>query len=62
VASYRVYCLDGASKVTSAEWLDAADDAAAVKRVRKEHEGEKCELWDGPRLVAMLDLRHRPQE
>ena len=58
VAHYRVYCLDGANKVASAEWLEAAGDAAALDQVRKEHDGDKCELWDGPRLVAMLDLRH----
>lgn len=54
---YRVYCLDGAGKVASAEWIEASDDEAAIEDVRQTHEGEKCELWEGRRLIARLDLR-----
>ena len=56
VADYRLYCLDGASKVASAEWIEADDDHRAIKAARKRHEGYRCEVWQGPRLVARLDF------
>jgi hypothetical protein len=56
VGHYRVYCLDGANKVASADWIDAADDAAAVEAVRERFPRQKCELWDGPRLVGQIGL------
>ena len=57
MSNYRVYCLDGMNKVASAGWIEAADDEAALERVKQEHDGYKCEVWDGQRLVARLDLR-----
>lgn len=51
---YRVYCLDGANKVASAEWIDADNDSSAVEVVRKRFPRLKCELWDGPRLVGQV--------
>jgi hypothetical protein len=59
VADYRLYCLDGVSKVSSAEWFDAADDEAAIEVAKMTHEGYECELWRGKRLVARLDLRQQ---
>jgi hypothetical protein len=57
VANYRVYCLDGLNKVASATWVEAGDDEGAIELVKDQHDGYKCELWDGDRLVARLDLR-----
>jgi hypothetical protein len=57
VASYRLYCLDGLSKVASGEWFDADDDQAAIEVAKDTHDGFECELWQGKRLVARLDLR-----
>ena len=57
MAGYRLYCLDGARKVASADWIDADDDRAAIAMAEERHEGYECELWQGPRLVARLDLR-----
>lgn len=59
VAGYRLYCLDGASKVSSAEWIDAEDDNAAIKVAETMFDGYECELWQGTRLIARLDLRQR---
>jgi hypothetical protein len=59
VAHYRVYCLDGANKVVSAEWIEAADDAAAIALVREQFGGKKCEVWDRRRLVGTVDLREQ---
>ena len=55
--SYRLYCPDGISKVASADWIEAEDDDAAIEVARATHEGYECELWQGKRLVAGLDLR-----
>jgi hypothetical protein len=57
VAGYRVYCLDGVNKVASGDWIEADDDEAAIEIARERHEGYKCEVWLGRRLVARLDLR-----
>jgi hypothetical protein len=57
VASYRLYCLDGLSKVASGEWFEADDDQAAIEVAKDTHDGFECELWQGKRLVARLDLR-----
>jgi hypothetical protein len=52
-----VYCLDGADRVASAQWIEAADDDAALGQVKERWSGYKCELWDRERLVARIDLR-----
>jgi hypothetical protein len=57
VATYRLYCLDGLSKVASGEWIEADDDQAAIAVAKDTHDGFECELWQGKRLVARLDLR-----
>ena len=59
VAGYRLYGLDGAAKVASAEWIEADDDETAVEIAAQKFEGSACELWQGRRLVAKLDLRGR---
>lgn len=57
MAEYRLYCLDGANKVASAEWIEADDDADAVEAAKEAYAGQECELWQGKRFVARLDLR-----
>ena len=57
MANYRVYCIDGMNKVASAEWIDADDDEGAVALAMERHDGFKCEVWDGKRLVARIDFR-----
>ena len=57
MAGYRLYCLDGARKVASADWIDADDDQAAIEVATKKYDGYECEVWQGKRLVARLDLR-----
>jgi hypothetical protein len=56
VADYRLYCLDGARKVASAEWFEADNDPAAVEAAKTMLNGYRCELWQGRRLVARLDF------
>jgi hypothetical protein len=56
VPAYRFYHLDGAGRVSSAEWLEAADDAAALERATQvELQAVSAELWQGNRRLARLD-------
>jgi hypothetical protein len=55
MASYRLYRLDGVRRVSSGEWIEADDDQAAIEAAKEEFDGERCEVWQGPRLVARLD-------
>jgi len=54
-----LYCLDGVRNVSSGEWIEADDDQAAIEVAKQTHDGYECELWQGTRLVAHLDLRRR---
>lgn len=59
---YRLYCLDSFGKIESAEWISAADDAAALDRVRTLAKPVACELWHRDRFVGRLDpLRAKPE-
>jgi hypothetical protein len=55
VTNYRLYRLDGAGKITNAEWIEAVEDAVAVDQVRALRRKGMCELWDRNRLVAVID-------
>jgi len=57
VTGYRLYCLDGANKVASAEWIDADDDKAAIEVAKQMMDGQDLEVWQGTRLVARLPRR-----
>jgi hypothetical protein len=59
VTGYRLYCLDGANKVASAEWIDADDDKAAIEVAKELMDGPECEIWQGTRLIARLPRRPR---
>lgn len=55
VPSYRLYCLDGAGKIATAEWIEAANEEEAVRKVRERKIGLTCELWHRNRLLARID-------
>jgi len=59
VEGYRLYRLDGANKVASAEWIEADDDGAAIATAKQKMDGHCWELWDRRRLVIRLDKRGR---
>jgi len=53
---YRLYCLDARGQISMAEWIDAADDQDAIRQAQTlKQDAQKCEVWDGNRLVARLD-------
>lgn len=55
LASYRLYRLDGAGKIATAEWIEAVDDADAAERARAMNLDCTSEVWDRQRLVARID-------
>ncbi len=54
MAHYRLYCVDGAGKITRAQFIEASNDEDAVMIARSLKELVKCELWLRDRLVATI--------
>jgi hypothetical protein len=54
--NYRLYRLDGAGKITNAEWVDAPSDLEALVDSRNRCGSGSFELWEKNRLVE----RFRP--
>ncbi|MFN3511911.1 MAG: hypothetical protein ACK41C_02620 [Phenylobacterium sp.] len=54
--AYRVYRLNPAGKITSGEWIEAAneDDARAAAHAMCDPATPKVELWRGAMRVAVL--------
>jgi hypothetical protein len=59
VTGYRLYGLDGVSKVSSGDWFEADDDEAAIEVAKKMMDGHVCELWQGKRFVIRIPRRRR---
>lgn len=57
MASYRLYRLDGAGRISSAEWLEATDDEDATRKARKHSLDGTCEVWERNRLIARIEPR-----
>ena len=55
MASYRLYRLDGAGRISTAEWVEADDDVAAKALAVELCTGGAVELWSRNRLVARVD-------
>jgi hypothetical protein len=55
---YRLYCLDGVGSISLAEWIEASDDADAIRQAHELYRGAlKCEVWLDNRLVATIDRK-----
>jgi hypothetical protein len=54
MAEYRLYCLDGANRITRAERISANSDEEAVAAARAMKLPMKCELWLRDRLVTRI--------
>jgi hypothetical protein len=50
--SYRLYRLDGAGKIITADWIDAESDDHALQEVKDRALDGPHELWERGRLVA----------
>ncbi|MEO5640694.1 MAG: hypothetical protein ABIQ98_02890 [Sphingomicrobium sp.] len=53
--SYRLYCLDRAGKITSAEWIEAENDDAALAAARALGKPAPCELWLRNRMIDRIE-------
>lgn len=49
--SYRLYRLDRAGKIVSADWLQANADDEALRQACEQMDGTPFELWDRNRLI-----------
>lgn len=49
--NYRLYRLDGAGRISGAEWIEAADDDDARAKARADCGAGTYELWERYRLV-----------
>ena len=56
--SYRLYRLDGAGRISGAEWIEATDDDQARAQARSRPSSGGYELWERYRLVE----RSRPED
>lgn len=56
MSAYRVYCLDGASRFLSAEWIDADNDDHALALAAQLAHGMTREVWDRDRLVGRIEM------
>lgn len=54
--NYRLYRLDGAGKITNAEWIEATADDDARREAASRAGPSSFELWEKSRLVE----RFRP--
>jgi len=52
VSAYRVYRMDGAGRISKAEWIDAESDEIALESTLARLGSTPFELWQGGRLVA----------
>ena len=53
---YRIYCLDGANRITRAEQIVATNDEQAIEAARSMKPPVKRELWQRDRLVARISV------
>ena len=60
--TYRLYRLDGAGKIMSADWIEAGGDEDALREARERDGSARLELWERNRLVGNLgpDGGHEP--
>jgi hypothetical protein len=52
--TYRLYRLDGAGRISNAEWIEAADDEEARSKAQGQSFG-RYELWERHRLVERVN-------
>ena len=55
--NYRMYRLDGAGRISTADWIEAADDDEARSKAAALCASSRFELWNGKRLVHRVDHR-----
>jgi hypothetical protein len=59
VPNYRLYRLDGAGQIVTADWIEAERDEDALREAHVRVEGAEHELWQRGRLVARISAEQR---
>jgi hypothetical protein len=54
VPAYRLYQIDGSGHFSTAEWIEASDDAEAIEAAGSRAHSGGCEIWHGGRLVGRV--------
>jgi hypothetical protein len=54
LANFRLYRLDGAGKISSAEWLAADDDGHALELARDLKASTTLEIWNRNKLIGRV--------
>ncbi len=54
LANFRLYRLDGAGKIGSAEWLEAEDENHALQLARELNAATAVEVWNRNKLVGRV--------
>jgi len=54
LANFRLYRLDGAGKIGSAEWLEADDESHALELARELNSETTVEIWNRNKLVGRV--------
>jgi hypothetical protein len=49
---YRVYCFDGASRIVSADWIEAVNDAEALQIAVSRFDCPRVEVWHRDRFAG----------
>ena len=57
--TYRVYCFDSARHIVSVDEIAADTDEQAIDKAHAQGFGDRCEIWDGKRMVAQLEAERR---
>ena len=57
--TYRVYCFDGARHIVSVDEIESANDQQAIEKAHAQGFRDRCEIWDGKRMVVMLDAERQ---
>ena len=54
MANFRLYRLDGAGKIGTAEWLEADDEDHALELVRQLKADSTIEIWNRNKLIGRV--------
>ena len=54
MANFRLYRLDGAGKIGTAEWLEAEDENHALELARALNASTAVEIWNRNKLIGRV--------
>lgn len=60
VPTYHLYRLDGAGRISGAEWIEAIDDEEARQTAQRDRNSPGYEIWDRDRRVERVNAAGPP--